>query len=70
MTTNTVPLNLSHLKTMSGEDICGAVNRWEEDRWRREVESKSSLHLYSNKISIGDEKIYCNNLSSNHPIPI
>ena len=25
---------LSHLKTMSGEEIGGAVNRWEREKWR------------------------------------
>ena len=44
---------------MSGKEIGGAVNRWEEDRWRKEVESKITLRLFSNKMSVGDE-IYCN----------
>ena len=33
-------MSLSHLKTISGEDVGGAVNRWERDRWRSEVECK------------------------------
>ena len=32
------------------------------DRWRREVESKITLQLYSNNMSIWDEEIYCNRL--------
>ena len=36
----------------------GAVNRWEKEGWRREVESKTTLQLYRNKVSIGDEEIY------------
>ena len=59
-----VGINISHLKTMSGEEIGGAVNRWEGDRWRREVESKITLQLYCNKMSIGDEEIYCNSLGA------
>ena len=42
-------ISLSHLKTMSGEEIGRAVNRW-----RREVEVKITLQLYRNKVSIGD----------------
>ena len=57
-------INLSHLKTMSGEEIGGAVNRWERERWRIEVESKITLQLNSNKMSIGDEEIYCNRLGT------
>ena len=32
--------------------------------WRREVESKTTLQLYRNKVSIGDEEIYCNRLGA------
>ena len=27
-------ISLSHLKTMCGEEVGGAVNRWEGDMWR------------------------------------
>ena len=27
-------LRLSHLRTMSGEEVGGAVNRWEGEGWR------------------------------------
>ena len=57
-------INLSHLRTMSGEEVGGAVNRREGDRWRREVESKITLQLYCNKMSIADEEIYCNRLGA------
>ena len=49
---------------MSVEEIGGAVNRWEGDRWRREIEGKITLQLYSNKTSIGDEEMYCNILGA------
>ena len=42
----------------------GAVNRWEVEGWRREVESKTTLQLYRNKVNIGDEEIYCNRLGA------
>ena len=51
-------INLSHLKTMSGEEIGVVVTGWDRDRWRREVESKSTLQLYRNKIGMWDEEIY------------
>ena len=38
-------INLSHQKTMSGEEISGAVNRWEADRWRREVERSHCSYI-------------------------
>ena len=57
-------ISLSHLKTMSAEEVGGDVNRWEGDRWRREVEDKITLQLCRNKVSIGDEEIYCNRLGA------
>ena len=41
-----------------------AVNRWEGEGWRREVEGMTTLRLYRNKVSIGDEEIYCNRLGA------
>ena len=57
-------ISLSHLKTMSGEEVVGTVNQWEGDRWRREVEGKIMLQLYRNKVSIRDEEIYGNRLGA------
>ena len=57
-------ISLSHQRTTSGEEVGGAMNRWEGKRWRREVESKTTLQLYRNKVSIGDEEIYCNRLGA------
>ena len=42
----------------------GAVNRWEGEGWRREVEGMTTLRLYRNKVSIGDKEIYCNRLGA------
>ena len=47
-------ISLSHLTTMSGEEVGGAVHRWEGDRWRDEVEGKITLQLYRNKMIIRD----------------
>ena len=41
-------ISLSHLRTMSGEEVGGTVNRWEGEGWRRKVESKTTLQLYGN----------------------
>ena len=30
-------INLSQLKTVGGEEVGGAVNRWEGDNWRRAI---------------------------------
>ena len=57
-------ISFSPLKTMSGEEVGGAVNRWEGDRWRREMEGKITLQLYINKVNIGDEEIYCSRLGA------
>ena len=57
-------ISLSHLRTMSGEEEGVAVNRWEGEGWRRQVESKTTLQLYRNKVSIGDEEICCNRLGA------
>ena len=50
-------ISLSHLRTRSGEEVGGAVNRWEGEGWKREVESKTTLQLYRNKVSIGDDRM-------------
>ena len=38
--------------------------RWEGDWWRRKLKGKITLQLYKNKVSIGDEEIYCNRLGA------
>ena len=53
-------VGLLQVREMSAGEVGGAVNGWEGDRWRREVESRSTLQLYRHKIGIGDEGIYCN----------
>ena len=39
-------------------------DRWEVEGWRREVEGKTTLQLYRNKVSIWDEEIFCNRLGA------
>ena len=36
------------------------VTNWEKNRWRMDIESKTTLELYMDKRSVGDEGIYCN----------
>ena len=36
------------------------VDRWETRRWRRELDTKTTLRLYRNKVDIGEEGIYRN----------
>ena len=57
-------ISLTHLRTMSGDEVGLAVNRWVLEGWRREVEGKTTLQLYINNVSIGDEEIYCNRLGA------
>ena len=43
---------------MSADDIGREVNKWDESRWRRDIEGKTTLELYKSKRNIGDEGIY------------
>ena len=42
-------INLSQLKTVSGEEVGGAVNRWEGDNWRRAI-LEFSCHRWRNNL--------------------
>ena len=57
-------ISRSHLKTMSGEEVGGVVNKWEGKLWKRKVECKTTLQLFRNKVSIEDKEIYCNRLGA------
>ena len=48
-------LSWETLKDMEDREIVGVVDRWEERRWRREIESMSSLVWYRGKEKIGGE---------------
>ena len=45
-------------------DIGREVNKWENNRWRSDVESKTTLELYRSKGNVGDEDIYSNEYGS------
>ena len=38
--------------------------QWENNRWRRDIESKTMLELYRSKRNVGDEGIYSNKYGS------
>ena len=47
------------------EDYIGReVNKWENNRWRRDIESKTTLELYRSKGNFGEEGIYSNEYGS------
>ena len=49
------------LRRESRNEITQRVNRWEQERWRREVADRSTLELYGLKVEIGGEdEIYRN----------
>ena len=49
---------------MDSGDIGREVNKWENNRWRSDVESKTTLELYRSKGNVGDEGIYSNEYGS------
>ena len=48
------------MRTMDADDIEREVNNWEKNRWRRDIQSKTTLELYrSNRnINMGDGGVY------------
>ena len=53
-------LDFSDVGRMDSGDIGREVNKWENNRWRRDVESIRMLELYRSKGNVGDEGI-CSN---------
>ena len=53
-------IGFDRLKTMTKLELNRVVDEWETDRWRRDLESRTTLQLYRNKVGIGDEGIYRN----------
>ena len=49
---------------MDSGDIGRDLNKWESNRWRRDVESKTTLELYRSKGNVLDEGIYSNEYGS------
>ena len=52
------------MERMDADDIGREVNNWENNRWRRDIESKAMLELYRSQRNIGDEGIYSNEYGS------
>ena len=48
-------LDFSDVGRMDLGDIGREVNKWENNRWKRDVESKTTLELYRSKGNVGDE---------------
>ena len=48
------------LKTMTKLELNRVVDERETDKWRRDLESRTTLQLYRNKAGIGEEGIYRN----------
>ena len=49
---------------MDTDDIGREVNKWENNRWRKDIESKTTLELYRSKGNLGDEGIYSHEYGS------
>ena len=57
-------LDFSDVGKMDTEDIGREVNKWENNRCRRDIESKTTPELYRSKGNLGDEGIYSNEYGS------
>ena len=40
---------------MDADDIGREVNNWEKNRWRRDIETNTTLELYRSKRNLGDK---------------
>ena len=49
---------------MDTDDIGREVNKWENSRWRTDIESKTTLELNRSKGNLADEGIYSNEYGS------
>ena len=59
-----IGIGLGRYGGMDADDIGMEVNNWEKNRWRRDMESKTTLELYRSKRNMGDESIYSNEYGS------
>ena len=57
-------LDFSDVGRMDAGDIGREVNNWENNRWRRDIESKITLEHNRTKRNIGGEGIYSNEYRS------
>ena len=52
--------SFDRLESMTKLELNRVVDEWETDRWRRDLESRTTLQLYRNKVGIREEGIYRN----------
>ena len=57
-------LDFSDVGRMDTDDIGREVNKWENNRRRRDIESKTTLEFYRSKGNFGDEGMYSNEYGS------
>ena len=48
------------MERIDADDIGREVNNWENNTWKRDIESKTMLELYRSKRNMRDEDIYSN----------
>ena len=53
-------IRFDRLESMTKMELDQMVDWWETDRWRKDLESRTTLQLYRNKVGIGEEGIYGN----------
>ena len=51
-------ISFDRLESMTKLELDRVVDKWETDRWRRDLESRTTLQLYRNKVGICEEGIY------------
>ena len=59
-----IGLSFDMLGNMTKMGLNQVVDRWETRRWRGELDTKTTLRVYRNKVDIGEEGIYRNTYGS------
>ena len=59
-----IGLEWGDLRSIDGRVITNRVNQWEEERWRGEIESRSTIEAYRLKEGIGNSDFYDNKWDS------
>ena len=57
-------VKVSDVGDLSGDQIKKRINTYEEEKWRKEIEGKSSLSVYGSKEGIREETFYFNDEAS------
>ena len=57
-------LSFDMLRNMTMLGVNQVVDRWETRRWRKDLDNKTTLRIYRNKVDIGEEGIYRNTYGS------